>query len=368
MSSDLTLNQRQKRAIGSLAVATPVFPATIFLFQRGFARIGLAAHQYILGTVAGMTSITTASTSTAAASLMFQQILDPSTTIMTPNNLWQRSFLTFCGYALVGPSPRRVLPSHSNHPGAFAYESIPAGVNYKTAKEARIIDRIGFKYGCHSCGTKREVTFIGDHQPPKSFQKPSMRFYPHCTACSNTQGGRISAGITNPAGFMVMHHWSSFLRARYWMPLLIAQPLAMLVSVTELDQLNLRKYVPLKSDQEEWLFQEISNYTIFAIFSFLLILDGLIDDVIYDMAPNSVANQVDDLSDLMLDDLTYLKDLPPQMIVDLLQQRVQQLKRQEKRLKKLQGEDESHRKRLALVQGLLREAQSMLKDAKSRKD
>ena len=359
MAENLSLSQRQQRALGSLAVATPVFPATIFAFQRSFARLGLAAHQYVLGTVGGLLAVTVASTATAAASLTVQQTLDSTTTVMTPSNLWQRSFLTGVVYFLVGSSPRRVLPSHSNHTGAFAYESLPAGIKYKTPREARVIDRIGFQRGCHSCGSRREATFVGDHQPPKSFNKPNMRFYPHCTACSNTQGGRIAGGSTSRAGFMTRHHWTTFFLPRYWLPLLLAQPLAAAVSFIELDEMNLRHYLPISSDQEEWLFDEVNHFVVFAFYSFMLIVDELLDDLM-----GRKPSLADFDPDQVLADFTALDKIPPEMAVELLTQRVDQLKRQEKRLVKRGNADEAHTERLMAVRQQLKDAEGALRTAR----
>ena len=62
-------------------------------------------------------------------------------------------------------------------------------------KRARV-NRDGYNYGCHTCGTRTPGTsnkrFIPDHQPPRSYKKSPMNVYPHCGACSSRQGGFLS--------------------------------------------------------------------------------------------------------------------------------------------------------------------------------
>jgi hypothetical protein len=87
-------------------------------------------------------------------------------------------------------------------PGPYASESIPAqgpGRNF-TAAEREAINRIGRKFGCHTCGTKDPGTksgdFIPDHQPASQLApgRP-QRLYPHCKACSLRQGGEVKAKL-----------------------------------------------------------------------------------------------------------------------------------------------------------------------------
>jgi hypothetical protein len=69
--------------------------------------------------------------------------------------------------------------------------------NYLTEFHQREIDRIGSRYGCHTCGTKDPGTatgrFVVDVQPPTAIVKPgqSQRLYPHCLSCSRTQGRHV---------------------------------------------------------------------------------------------------------------------------------------------------------------------------------
>lgn len=85
-------------------------------------------------------------------------------------------------------------------PGPYAKESLPArssGRNW-TAEEIREINRIGRKYGCHTCGTKDPGTpsgnFFLDHQLSSALNPPgrSQRIFPHCIACSGRQGAWVT--------------------------------------------------------------------------------------------------------------------------------------------------------------------------------
>ncbi|KML07875.1 DNRLRE domain-containing protein [Rossellomorea marisflavi] len=88
-------------------------------------------------------------------------------------------------------------------PGPFAKKSIRARSKKRnfTAKERRIINKVGYKYGCHSCGAKSPGTkkgnYICDHQPANQLCSPgaSQRLYPHCKTCSAKQGGIVSGII-----------------------------------------------------------------------------------------------------------------------------------------------------------------------------
>lgn len=75
-----------------------------------------------------------------------------------------------------------------------------------------MVERMGAKWGCHTCGsrmlryTKGNFKFVADHMPPKSVAeqmnatwirkyllgKVPFRFYPQCVDCSNAQGSILS--------------------------------------------------------------------------------------------------------------------------------------------------------------------------------
>ena len=102
-----------------------------------------------------------------------------------------------------------VLPSNLIRPGVFAVEWIPALNESQAASagEREVVKSLGAKHGCHSCGRKRSIDFVSDHQPPSrllgNHKNGKMRlgeadpflqrFYPQCVRCSNVQGGLLAA-------------------------------------------------------------------------------------------------------------------------------------------------------------------------------
>lgn len=84
-------------------------------------------------------------------------------------------------------------------PGRYAVESIPArgpGRNFNVW-ERREGNRMGYTYGCHTCG-KFETgltsgNFCLDHQTPNAlnFGGRAQRLYPQCLGCSSRQGSYV---------------------------------------------------------------------------------------------------------------------------------------------------------------------------------
>lgn len=84
-------------------------------------------------------------------------------------------------------------------PGPYAVESQPArgpGRDW-IAEEILENNRIGGKYGCHTCGTKepgtRSGNFILDHQRSSSLieQNEEQLIFQQCLGYSNRQGGNV---------------------------------------------------------------------------------------------------------------------------------------------------------------------------------
>ena len=115
-----------------------------------------------------------------------------------------------------------VAPSDVRLPGAFAgpqrYWSIPTGVDYASASERALIQKLGRRHGCHTCGTRRSSTkFIADHQPPNKYAKrenawrawvPMLRpvrqsYYAQCEPCSHLQG--VTLGVAKDKPRLVFH-------------------------------------------------------------------------------------------------------------------------------------------------------------------
>jgi len=112
-----------------------------------------------------------------------------------------------------------IAPSSYTHLGSFTRWSIPCSENYANASQRTMIEKMGRKWGCHTCGsrmffkssrspiTNKKFRFVGDHMPPKSVAKHmnktwlrrigllpkiKFRFYPQCVSCSNMQGSILS--------------------------------------------------------------------------------------------------------------------------------------------------------------------------------
>lgn len=86
----------------------------------------------------------------------------------------------------------------NNNPGRHANGSIrseSASSRLKTVPRAKL-NRIGNKYGCHSCGAKSSgrKNWIADHQPPTGIARGrAQRLYPHCKKCSAKQGAQVKS-------------------------------------------------------------------------------------------------------------------------------------------------------------------------------
>jgi hypothetical protein len=127
-------------------------------------------------------------------------------------------------FKLLGGRFWAISPSSYTHLGSFARWSIPCTSSYATSNQRKMIEQMGRKWGCHTCGSrsmmvgpgggksflassKSSIRFVGDHMPPKSvaeqmnrnwlrrlrvLPKVQFRFYPQCVTCSNTQGSILS--------------------------------------------------------------------------------------------------------------------------------------------------------------------------------
>ena len=149
----------------------------------------------------------TASIATAKSFDILQSTIFKSNTedlkIVTTRDVFLSSISSLVVFRALGGRFSSVLPSSLLRPGAFAREWLPTtrGVQYATDKEREMIQTIGRRHGCHSCGTKRRVSnFVADHQPPSKTivgavdtEVPSQRFYPQCNRCSRQQGGVLSS-------------------------------------------------------------------------------------------------------------------------------------------------------------------------------
>jgi hypothetical protein len=94
----------------------------------------------------------------------------------------------------------RLLQDRAIIPGRYAVESIPVrgpGLPHTEAERIQNTEH-GYRYGCHTCGTRDPSTstghFVLDHQMPTRWNTlgREQRYYPHCLTCSRQQGGYVS--------------------------------------------------------------------------------------------------------------------------------------------------------------------------------
>ena len=68
-----------------------------------------------------------------------------------------------------------------------------------TVEERQKVSEIGYKTGCHTCGTTNPGTksgfFVPDHQPVSDLVPDGtpQKLYPQCLTCSRVQGGTTRA-------------------------------------------------------------------------------------------------------------------------------------------------------------------------------
>ena len=107
-----------------------------------------------------------------------------------------------------------ISPSSYTHKGSFARVGIPATMNYASPSQRIQIEKLGRRWGCHTCGSrmifsKLPTKFHGDHIPPVSVAKQMsqqtwrkflgltvpQKFYPQCVNCSGKQGSLLSKAV-----------------------------------------------------------------------------------------------------------------------------------------------------------------------------
>ena len=107
-------------------------------------------------------------------------------------------------FKLLGGRFWALSPSSFTHLGSFSRWSIPCTEKYASASQRSMIERMGRRFGCHTCGSRMlgytagSFKFVGDHMPPKSvaeqmnkswlrriglLKKVKYRFYPQCVNC-----------------------------------------------------------------------------------------------------------------------------------------------------------------------------------------
>lgn len=131
-------------------------------------------------------------------------------------------------FKLLGGRFWAIAPSSFTNLGSFSRWSIPCGERYATTSQRALIEKMGRRWGCHTCGSRMLFSrfgknkFVGDHMPPKSvadqmnksflrrmniLPEVSFRFYPQCVNCSNTQGSILSRASHDMSKSTLLPSW-----------------------------------------------------------------------------------------------------------------------------------------------------------------
>lgn len=198
-------------------VGAAAFPTVLAVMQtRIFKPLRISHGPGLSSPLLGLASVTLASFGASLAALKTLTIVNQyfsSSDVRLSLNRRDLLLSTASGvvvFRALGGRFNAVLPSNLMRPGSFAAEWIPALREAEAAspKEREVIKALGQKHGCHSCGDRRGVEFVADHQPPSRLlgnhrnggvksAKPSpllQRFYPQCVRCSRIQGGILGGG------------------------------------------------------------------------------------------------------------------------------------------------------------------------------
>ena len=109
---------------------------------------------------------------------------------------------------------RRLYRSDYFRPGRYAVRYVTVKGPTASKKQKKLIQELGKKYRCHTCGRKASRYHL-DHQPVSKLMKYKVpqRGYPQCPNCSAAQGGHARyllsrnvhyGGLGGGARFMLM--------------------------------------------------------------------------------------------------------------------------------------------------------------------
>ena len=192
-------------------VGCVTFPACLGLLQRTvFAPLRITSSLKIFAPLLGSGAVfISASVASLATITAYTQLKGPYSEVRLSNReLCLGGLMGVVVFKTFGGRFNAVLPSNLFKPGAFAHDWIPARwEQYAAHYERHLMQQIGRKRGCHSCGTRRGK-FIADHQPPIKLSSPGelLRFYPHCGRCASLQGNALSR--SRPSRVAVRTHSS----------------------------------------------------------------------------------------------------------------------------------------------------------------
>ena len=179
------------------AVGCVTFPACLGVIQRVvFAPLRMTSSMKLFVSLFGSGAVfISAGVASMATIATYSQLQGSSyDTKLSNGELCAASLAGVVIFKALGGRFNAVLPSNLFKPGAFSRTWIPARwEQYAAHYERHLMQQIGGKYGCHSCGT-RSGKFISDHQPPIKLSSPGelLKFYPHCRRCASLQGNALS--------------------------------------------------------------------------------------------------------------------------------------------------------------------------------
>lgn len=269
MTSSLQLDLLQlpltpQQSLVAAGAGAVTFPLVLGLTQVAVfkpLRLSTGLPLLIAATVGGV-SVTTASLAASCAvvktySLSRAWIPESEThssshTISyTLTDLLVSSAASLVLYRALGGRFVSALPSDLLKPGAYAVQWIPArSTNYANGIQRKLIQDLGAKNGCHSCGTRFKVSqFVADHQPPNKLVRVVnentiakensvlQKFYPQCQKCSNQQAASLRGNdkhlslVTHPFSLRLYHLFLPLPLALVYLKSYLSEPVVEATSV-----------------------------------------------------------------------------------------------------------------------------------------
>lgn len=203
-----------KRSITGWVAGAVAFPVALAASQKVLWKpLRISYSPKWRSSLAGLASVAVASFGASSAALGIVKVMQQwsssteSRYAPTIDDVYVSTLGGVVLFKLFGGQYSRVLPSNLMRPGAFGVGWIPSlnGSVRATLKERQVVNFLGRKHGCHTCGERQKLTYIADHQPPSKLLgkhqsgtrqndvNPLLqRLYPQCPTCSNAQGGLLA--------------------------------------------------------------------------------------------------------------------------------------------------------------------------------
>ena len=180
--------------ISASLVGCVTFPTCLGLIQKYIcAPLRVTSSMKLFSPVVGSAAVFVSAGTASLAITTSYAYLNGGKVTFSKEELCVSGVLGMAVFKMLGGRFIAVLPSNLYKPGAFAHQWIPARwERYAAHYERHLMQQLGSKHGCHSCGTRRG-RFIADHQPPIKLSGPGelLKFYPHCIKCSSLQGSAL---------------------------------------------------------------------------------------------------------------------------------------------------------------------------------